>query len=40
VATVCGLPAPRAAAELWRLALDWRVAPRRIGGGEVWTLAA
>jgi predicted DsbA family dithiol-disulfide isomerase len=39
VAAVCGLPAPRAAGELWRLALEWRATPRRVGGGEVWTVA-
>jgi predicted DsbA family dithiol-disulfide isomerase len=36
VATVCDLPGPRAPAELWRLALEWRVRPRRAGGGELW----
>jgi predicted DsbA family dithiol-disulfide isomerase len=39
VAVVCDLPGPRAAAELWRLALDFRVAPRRVAGGELWRLA-
>jgi predicted DsbA family dithiol-disulfide isomerase len=39
VATVCGLPLPRAAAELWRLALEWRVTPRRLAGGELWSPA-
>jgi predicted DsbA family dithiol-disulfide isomerase len=37
VAAVCDLPGPRAPAELWRLALEWRVKPRRVGGGEVWS---
>jgi predicted DsbA family dithiol-disulfide isomerase len=39
VAAVCAMPPPRAAAELWRLALDWRVTPRRVPGGELWAPA-
>ena len=39
VAAVCDLPGPRAPAELWRLALEWRVRPRRVTGGELWELA-
>ena len=39
VAAVCDLPGPRAPAELWRLALEWRVRPRRVLGGELWELA-
>jgi len=39
VAAVCDLPGPRTPAELWRLALDWRVRPRRVAGGELWSLA-
>ena len=39
VAAVCAMPSQRAAAELWRLALDWRVTPRRFAGGEVWAPA-
>ena len=39
VASVCDLPGPRAPAELWRLALEWRVRPRRAPGGELWELA-
>ena len=39
VALVCDLPGPRAAAELWRLAQDWRVRVRRVVGGEVWAPA-
>jgi putative protein-disulfide isomerase len=39
VAAVCGLPGPRAAAELWRLASDWRVRPEPTLGGEIWSLA-
>jgi putative protein-disulfide isomerase len=38
VAAVCDLPGPRAPAELWRLALEWRVRPRRVPGGEMWEL--
>jgi putative protein-disulfide isomerase len=36
VAAACDLPGPRAPAELWKLALDWRVRPRRVPGGELW----
>jgi putative protein-disulfide isomerase len=39
VAAVCDLPGPRAPAELWRLALEWRVRPRRVVGGELWEAA-
>jgi putative protein-disulfide isomerase len=39
VALVCDLPGPRAPAELWRLALEWRVRPRRVLGGELWEAA-
>jgi putative protein-disulfide isomerase len=39
VALVCDLPGPRAAAELWRLAQEWRVSARRVVGGEVWAPA-
>jgi putative protein-disulfide isomerase len=39
VAAVCDLPGPRAPAELWRLALEWRVRPRRVPGGELWERA-
>jgi putative protein-disulfide isomerase len=28
----------RVSAELWRLALEWRVRPRRVPGGELWEL--
>jgi predicted DsbA family dithiol-disulfide isomerase len=38
VAAVCELPGPRAPAELWRLASEWRVKPERVLGGELWTL--
>jgi putative protein-disulfide isomerase len=39
VAAVCDLPGPRAPAELWRLAVDWRVRAERVGSGEVWSVA-
>lgn len=39
IAAVCDLPGPRAPAELWRLALEWRVRARRVVGGELWELA-
>jgi putative protein-disulfide isomerase len=40
VAAACDLPGPRAPAELWRLALEWRVRPHRVPGGELWEPAA
>ncbi|MEA2369391.1 MAG: putative protein-disulfide isomerase [Thermoleophilaceae bacterium] len=36
---VCGLPEPRAQAELWRLASDWEVKPLRVLTGWLWELA-
>jgi hypothetical protein len=39
VEAVCGLPAPRAGAELWRLALEWRARPRRVLAGHLWAPA-
>jgi len=36
---VCELPGPRASAELWRLAADWRVKQTRFLTGELWELA-
>ena len=39
VASVCDLPGPRAPAELWRLALEWRVRAERLGTGYLWSLA-
>ena len=39
VAAACQLPGPRAPAELWRLAAEWRVEPERVGSGELWSLA-
>lgn len=38
VAAVCDLPGPRAAAELWRLAAEWRVRAESRVGGELWAL--
>jgi predicted DsbA family dithiol-disulfide isomerase len=38
VAALCQLGGPCAPAELWRLALEWRVAVERVLGGELWTL--
>jgi predicted DsbA family dithiol-disulfide isomerase len=39
VEAVCDLPGPRAPAELWRLAADHRVKPRRALTGTLWELA-
>jgi predicted DsbA family dithiol-disulfide isomerase len=39
VAAACDLPGPRAAAELWRLAGEWRVRFERRLTGELWSLA-
>jgi putative protein-disulfide isomerase len=39
IAAVCDLAGPRAPAELWRLALDWRVRARRVPGGDLWEAA-
>ena len=39
VAAVCELPGPRAPAELWRLASEWKVRPVRVVTGELWELA-
>ncbi|MFN2616884.1 MAG: DsbA family protein [Thermoleophilaceae bacterium] len=36
---VCDLPGPRAAAEAWRLAAEWRVSPTRVLTGWLWELA-
>jgi predicted DsbA family dithiol-disulfide isomerase len=36
VAAACDLPGPRAAAELWRLASEWRIRVERVLTGEVW----
>ena len=39
VEAVCDLPGPRASAELWRLAAEWRVRPVRVLTGELWERA-
>jgi hypothetical protein len=39
VAAVCDLPGPRAPAELWRLATEWRVRAERFGTEYLWSLA-
>jgi putative protein-disulfide isomerase len=39
VAAICDLPGPRAAAELWRLASEWRVRAEPTMGGEIWSPA-
>jgi predicted DsbA family dithiol-disulfide isomerase len=42
VAAVCGFPpppAPQAPAALWQAALEWRVRPRAVLGGELWEAA-
>jgi predicted DsbA family dithiol-disulfide isomerase len=39
VAAATDLPWPRAAAELWRLATEFRVGVERVGGGELWSVA-
>jgi len=36
VEAVCGLPEPRAAAELWRLASEWKARPVRVLTGHLW----
>jgi predicted DsbA family dithiol-disulfide isomerase len=39
VEAVCDLPGPRANAELWRLAAEWRVRPVRVLTGTLWEVA-
>ena len=39
VEAVCDLPGPRAGAELWRLAAEWRVKRVPVLTGEFWDLA-
>lgn len=39
VQEVCDLPEPRAAAELWRLASEWRVRAVKVLTGHLWELA-
>jgi hypothetical protein len=36
VIEVCDLPEPRAAAELWQLASDWKLRPVRVLTGHLW----
>jgi hypothetical protein len=36
VEVVCELPTPRAASELWQLALDWKVKPVKVLTGHLW----
>jgi predicted DsbA family dithiol-disulfide isomerase len=38
VAAVCDLPGPRAPAELWRLALEWRVRPDAAPAPRFWSI--
>lgn len=38
VELVCGLPGPRAHAELWRMASEWEVKPVQVLGGHLWEL--
>ena len=39
VAAVCELPGPRADAELWRLAVEWKAKPTRVLTGHLWEAA-
>jgi predicted DsbA family dithiol-disulfide isomerase len=39
VEAVCGLPGPRANAELWRLAVEWKARPVRVLTGTLWEAA-
>lgn len=39
VEVVCGLPGPRAHAELWRMAQEWEVRPVPVLTGHLWELA-
>jgi hypothetical protein len=39
VELLCDLPGPRAHAELWRLAENWRVRPVRVLTGWLWEAA-
>ena len=36
IATICELPIPRASAELWRLATEWKLKPVRVLTGVLW----
>lgn len=40
VAAICDLPRPRAAAELWRLAADWKIVHEPVLAGEFWRTTA
>ncbi|MEA2419106.1 MAG: putative protein-disulfide isomerase [Thermoleophilaceae bacterium] len=40
VAALCELPIPRASAELWRLATEWKLRPVRVLTGTLWELAS
>lgn len=40
VEAVCGLPGPRAHAELWRMAAEWEVKPVPVLTGHLWELAS
>jgi hypothetical protein len=37
--SVCDLPGPRAGAEAWRLASEWRLRRVPVLSGELWELA-
>jgi hypothetical protein len=37
VAAACDLPGPRAPAELWQMATEWRVRARPVPGGVMWS---
>ena len=39
IATLCDVPGPRAEAELWRLATEWRLKPVRVLTGTLWEAA-
>jgi putative protein-disulfide isomerase len=39
IEAVCELPTPRAGAELWQLAADWKLRPVRVLAGYLWELA-
>ncbi|MFL5911885.1 MAG: DsbA family protein [Gaiellaceae bacterium] len=39
IEAVCGLPEPRAQAELWRMASEWQVKSTRVLTGYLWELA-
>jgi putative protein-disulfide isomerase len=39
IQAVCDLPGPRASAELWRLATEWKIKPMRVLTGMLWELA-